>query len=126
MVTESLFVTRVIDAKEERKMAVLDIMNVFLQADNDKIINMLLRGKLAEMMVRIDPSLYRGYVTYSANGVAMLYARLSKAVYGILRATLLFYKRCQSQLKSTGFEMKPYDPYVANMMVDGDYYVLAC
>ena len=54
---------------------------------------MLLRGKLAEMMVRIDPALYREYVTYSVNGVPMLYVRLSKARYGMLRAALLFYKR---------------------------------
>ena len=40
-------------------MAVLDIANTFLQADNDKTVNMLLMGKLAEMMVRIDPALYR-------------------------------------------------------------------
>ena len=54
---------------------------------------MLLMGKLAEMMVRIDPALCRKYVTYSANGVPMLYMRLSKGLYGMLRAILLFYKR---------------------------------
>ena len=45
------------------------------------------------MMVRIDPSLYRKYVTYSAKGTPMLYVRLSKALYGMLKAALLFYKR---------------------------------
>ena len=74
-------------------MAALDIANTFLQADNDKTVNMLLRGKLTEMMVRIDPALYWEYVTYSANGVPMLYVRLPKALYGMLRAALLFYKR---------------------------------
>ena len=57
---------------------------------------MLLRGKLAEMMVRIDPSMHREYVTYSKNGVPILYVRLSKALYGMLRAALLFYKRLRS------------------------------
>ena len=61
--------------------------------------NTLLRGKLAEMMVRIDPALYREYMTYSANEVPMLYVRLSKALYGMLRAALLFYKRPRSTLK---------------------------
>ena len=50
--------TRVVDAKEKRNVAVLNIANAFLQADNDKTVNMVLRGKLAEMMVRIDPALY--------------------------------------------------------------------
>ena len=80
---------------------------------------MLLRGKLAEMMVRIDPALYREYVTYSANGVPMLYVRLSKALYGMLRAALLFYKRLRSTLEEMGFEINPYDPCVANKMVNG-------
>ena len=97
----------------------LDIANAFLQADNDETVNMLLRGKLAEMMVRIDPALYREYVTYSANGVPMLYVRLSKALYGMLRAALLFYKRLRSTLEEMGFEINPYDPCVANKMVNG-------
>ena len=66
VVTESIVMTRVIDAKERRHMAVLDIVNTFLQADNNETANMLLRGKLSEMMVRIYPALYREYVTYSA------------------------------------------------------------
>ena len=72
--------TGVIDAKDKRKVAVLDIANTFLQANNNETINMLLRGKIAETMVRIDPALYREYVTYSANGVPMLYVRLSQAL----------------------------------------------
>ena len=78
---------------------------------------MLLRGKLDEMMVRIDPALYLEYVTYSASGVSMLYTRLSKALYGMLRAALLFYKRLRSTLEDMRFEVNPYNPCVANMMV---------
>ena len=80
------------------------------------------------MMVRIDPALYREYVTYSANGVPMLYVRLSKALYGMLRAALLFYKRLRSTLEEMGFEINPYDPCVANMMVEwgANHCLLAC
>ena len=93
VVTESIFMTGVVDAKEKRDVAVLDTATTFLQADNNKTLSVLLRGKLAEMMVRIDLALYREYVTYFARDVPMLYVRLSKALYGILRAALLFYKR---------------------------------
>ena len=89
-------------------MAVLDTTNAFLQADSNEIVNMLLRGKFAEMMVRIDPALYWEYVTYPGNGVPILYARLSKALYGMLRAALLFYKRLRNTLESMGFEINPY------------------
>ena len=69
------------------------------------------------MMVRINPALYREYVAYSANRVPMLYVRLYKALYGMLRAVLVFYKRLRGILEDMGFEINPYDPCVANMMV---------
>ena len=49
----------------------------------------------------------------------MLYVRLSKALYGIVRAALLFYKRLRSLLEDKGFEINYYDQCVANKMVDG-------
>ena len=64
---------------------------------------MLIHGKLAKIMVRIDPSMYLKYVTYSNNGVPILYVHLSKALYGMLRADLMFYKRISSDLEGRGF-----------------------
>ena len=105
--TDSIFMTGVVDAKEGRAVAVLDIANTFLHAENDERILMLLRGKLVEMMVKIDPSLYRKYVTFLPKGVSMVYVLLSKAFYGMARAALLFYKSLRSDLKNMGFEVKP-------------------
>ena len=68
VVTESIFMTEVVDSKEKRSVAVLDTTNTFLQAANDNTMHMLLGGKLTEMIVRIDSLLYREYVTYSAKG----------------------------------------------------------
>ena len=70
--TDSISMTGAVDAKEGRELAILDITNTFLHAENDERILMLLRGKLAKMMVKIDPSLYRKYVTFSQKGVPML------------------------------------------------------
>ncbi len=39
---------------------------------------------------------------------------MSKALYGMLKSTLLFYKKLVEDLKSVGFEINPYDPCVAN------------
>ena len=81
------------DAREGQAVAVLDVSNAFLYAHNDERVLMLLCRKLAEMMVRIDLSMYREYSTYSKNGVPMLYVRLSKELYGMMRAAVLVYKR---------------------------------
>ena len=116
---DSIFLTGVIDAKELRAIAILDITNAFLHTENDKKILILLRGRPAEMVVQVDPVMYRKYVTYSPKGHAILYVRLSKALYGMLRAALLFYKRLRSDLENMGLEVNPYDPCVANKMVNG-------
>ena len=42
-----------------------------------------------------------------------------KALYGLLRSALLFYKKLSSDLENMGFEINPYDPCVANKMVNG-------
>ena len=53
--TDSIFLTGVVDAHEKQAIAILDIANAFLHAENDEKILMLLRGKLAEMVVQVDP-----------------------------------------------------------------------
>ena len=88
---DSFFLTGVIDARERRAVAMLDIENAFLHAENDEKVLMLLRGRLAELMVKVDPSLYRKYVTTSKKGVPMLYVKLIKALYRLLSSALLFY-----------------------------------
>ena len=71
------------------------------------------------MMVRIDPSLCRKYITYSNKGIPMLYVRLNKALYGMLQAALLFYKKIRGWLEDSRFEVNLYDPCVANKIVEG-------
>ena len=56
--TDSIFLTGVVDAHEKRAIVILDIANAFLHAENDKKILMLLRSKLAKMMVQVDPIMY--------------------------------------------------------------------
>ena len=53
---------------------------------------MAMRGKTAELLVRMKPALYRPYIWCSKKGVPMLYVLLNKARYGMLRAALLFYR----------------------------------
>ena len=49
----------------------------------------------------------------------MLYVKLLKALYGLLRSALLIYKKLDVELVDLGFEINPYDPYEANKTVNG-------
>ena len=45
--------------------------------------------------------------------------RLLKALYGLLRSALLFYKKLRGDLENMGFEVNPYNPCVANKATNG-------
>ena len=64
-----------IDSHEHKSVAMLYIDNVFLHAENDKYVLMLLRGKLAELLFKVDPKLYIKYFITSKKGVPMIYAK---------------------------------------------------
>jgi hypothetical protein len=51
--TESVFITAVIDAHEGRDVACFDIPGAFLHADVNEDITMVLKGRLAELMVQV-------------------------------------------------------------------------
>ena len=70
------------------------------------------------MMVRVDPELYQKYFTTSPWGQPMLHVKLNKALYGLLRSVLLFYKMLVSKLEDMGFELNPYYPCVANRIIN--------
>jgi hypothetical protein len=103
---ESVFITSVIAAYEKRETGTFDIPGAYLNADcdaNDEPIVMVLKGRLAEMMVQVDPSLYRKYITVDGNGTPVLYVRMEKAMYGLLKSALLFYRRLMGDLLGNGF-----------------------
>ena len=80
---------------------------------------MKLRDKIVELLVQLEPTMYQKYVIVGPNGEPILYVRLLKALYGLLRSALLFYKKLRGDLKRMGFEVNPYDPCVANKMING-------
>jgi len=118
--TDGLIITSAIDGHENRDVMCLDIPGAFLNADNDEFVLMVLRGKLVEMMVKVDPVIYRKHVITDAKGQPLLYVKLNKALYGLLKAALLFYKQLVGHLKTMGFTLNPYDPCVANRTVNGE------
>ena len=65
------------------------------------------------MLVKLDSGMYRKIVK-DQHGKSVLYVELLKALYGTLKAALLFCKLLSAKLISWGFEINPYDRCVAN------------
>ena len=111
-----------IDASEGRDVVVIDIPNAFIQTrlkdEKDKVV-MQMRGKLAELMVTVAPEIYCKHVSINKKGETVLYVHLLNALYGLMRASLLFYICFLENLLSIGFKLNPYDPCVANKQVRG-------
>ena len=116
---EAMVLSCAIDAKESRYVVVSDIPGAFLHADMEDNVHMLLEGKLAEMIVKLDLSMYRKHIWYNKKGKPMLYIQLKKALYGTLQAALLFWKLLSETLQEWGFILNPYDKCVANKVIAG-------
>ncbi len=116
---ESIFITAAIEAHEGRDVATVDLPSAYLHAENDETLHMRLQGRLAELMGRVEPALYRKYISKNSKGEPVLYVRLHKAIYGLLKSALLFYRKLRGQLEGQGFKINPYDPCVANKWTRG-------
>ena len=81
--TEAVFLTAVVDAWQNRKVAVLDVPGAFMQVDMDKLVHIRFRGEMVDKLLEIDHELYSSYVTVD-QGENVMYVELLKALYGTL------------------------------------------
>ena len=109
-----MFITSAIAASKKRHVQCYDVPSVFVNTDVDENVLMVLKGELAEMMVHITPQIYCKHITVDKKGMPVLYVKLQKALYGLMQASLLFYRKLRKELKDFGFTVNPYDPCVAN------------
>ena len=119
--TEGVMITTTIDAKEGRDMLTADVPNAFIQAKIDKKrgdekIIMKITGKLVDVLIRLAPEVYSGYVVYE-KGRRVIYVEVLRALYGMLISAMLWYKKFRGDLEEIGFEFNPYDPCIANRIV---------
>jgi len=87
--------------------------------DIEDNVHMLLEGTVAEMILKLDPTIYRKHIWYNRHGKPMLYVQLKKALYGTLQAGLLFWKLLSEKLHEWGFTLNSYDKCVANKNIEG-------
>ena len=115
---EAMMLSCEIDPKEGRHVAVTDIPGEFLHADVDQHVHMLLEGMIAELIVKLEPRLYRKYIWKNKNDKPMLYVKLREALYGALQAALLFWKLLSYTLKEVGFKIND-DWCVSKITING-------
>jgi hypothetical protein len=119
--TEAILITGVIEAKQGRDIMTLDIPNAFVQTEipqsGEKVV-MKIRGELVNILTEICPGVYDDYVIYEGKH-KVLYVRMMKALYGMMIASILYYKKFRKDIKEIGFEINPYDICVANIIIDG-------
>ena len=77
-------ITSTISDHEGRYNMTIDLPGALLHALCKQHIIMLLRADLAEIMVLIQPQLYRKHARYDSKGKALLYVKMNKAMYGML------------------------------------------
>ena len=118
---ESLFLSSMIDAKEDCKVITCDIPG---QANIDEQLFLKFDGDLVELLIQVD-LMYQSYVTYEGKQ-PMLYMELDKALYGTLQAALLFWQKLSAFLiDKHGFEQNEYDWCVINKMIEGKQCTIA-
>ena len=127
--TESIMLTAIVDAKEGRDVLSADVPNAFIQKDlpprkdGEERVIMKITGVLVDMLVKLAPEIYGPFVVYE-NGKRVLYTQVLKGLYGMLVAALLWYKGFKEDLEKIGFKFNPYNPCVANNIVNGKQHTI--
>ncbi len=90
--TESVLLTSLVDAQENRDVAIVDIPNAFIQTvmekDDDKVV-MRIRGHMADVLVKIAPRVYGPYVSTNKQGRKQILVECLHAIYRTIVASLL-------------------------------------
>jgi len=79
---EAMMLSCPIDAKENRYIMVSDITGAFLHADMEDNVHVPLEGTVAEMIIKLDRTIYRKHIWYNKHGKPMLYVQLRKPYMG--------------------------------------------
>ena len=72
-------------------MAIINILGAYLHVNMDERFIMLLNDMLENLVEMIYPKLYRKFLIINSKGWIMLYVKIHKAIYGLLRSAF-FYK----------------------------------
>ena len=121
--TDALMISLMIDAKERRDVATADVVGAYLLADMDEFVLLKLTGESVDIMCTVNDK-YVPFVVIE-HGKKVLYLQLLKALYGCVRSALLWYELFSTTLQAMGFALNPYDPCIANKVIEGSQCTIA-
>jgi len=107
----------IIDAFENCDVATADIEGAYLHADMEDFVLLKMVGEAMDIMCNVNPK-YVPFVVME-NGKRVLHLRLLKVLYGCVESALLWYELFTKTLIGMSFELNPYNPCMANCMIDG-------
>ena len=90
-----------IDALENRDVAIIGIPRAFMQANMDDEVIIRFEQKMTELLIEVDEDLYRPYAMME-HGKTVIYVDLLKALYTTLKAAHLFWEKFTTTLTSLG------------------------
>ena len=126
--TDSILITSVIDNKQGRDVMTSDVPNAFVQCKVNQIngerIVMKIRRALVHILVDLDTKLYADHVVYYGKN-KILYVLMLKGLYGMLIASLLYYRRFVKDIKKIAFVLNPYDLCTTNRIINGLQHTIA-
>ena len=120
---ESLVLLLMIDAYEGRDIATADIAGAFLKGNMPDFVLIKLINEEVNIMCNVD-IVHKDYITFEGNS-KVLYMQLNKALYRYIKSAIIWYDTFCGTLKNLGFKLNPYDPCVANKMVNGKQLTIA-
>jgi hypothetical protein len=120
---ESLILSLMIDAHEGRDVATADVAGAFLKGDMPDFVLIKLLNEEVDIMCEADNE-YKKFITYEGSNKVM-YMQLSKALYGCMKSAIIWYNTFTTTLKDLGFRLNPYDPCIANKMINGHQCTIA-
>jgi Reverse transcriptase (RNA-dependent DNA polymerase) len=112
-----------IDAKVQRDVATADVQGAYLNALMDDFVLVRITGVTVDVLCAAN-QIYKQFVT-TENGTPVVYLQVLKALYGCVKSALLWYDLFSSVLRDMGFEINPYDPCVANKIINGSQCTVA-
>ena len=86
---EELILSCIMDTLDGRDVTMVNMPGDFIHADMYDIVNMLIHGAMAELLMRVDPGQYEKQVVVE-KGKKVLYVSFNKALYGTLNTAFLF------------------------------------
>ena len=115
----SALITSAINTHKEREVAVVDILNFYVQTPNQgEQVIMKISGELALFLAQACPELYKQYLV-EEKGIPVLYVQVNRAIYGMSHSSMLAHKQLVKYPLANNFIINPHDPCVANKMVRG-------